>query len=48
MDIRIKKVKEHYELYSNDKFICSCDNINEANEEIKLIEKKEFGDEVCK
>lgn len=47
MDIRIKKVKEHYELYSNNKFICSCDNMTEVNEEIKLIEKEEFGDEVC-
>lgn len=48
MNIRIKKVKEHFELYSNGKFICSCDNMKEVNEEIKLIEKEEFGDEVCK
>lgn len=40
MVIRIKKVKEHFELYSNGKFICSCDNMDEVNEEIRLIEKE--------
>lgn len=48
MNIKVVNKNGHYEVYNNDKFWASCDNINEANEEIKLIEKKEFGDEVCK
>lgn len=44
MDIRIVNKQGHYELYSDGNFVCSCDNMNEVNEEIELIEKEEFGE----
>ena len=47
MNIKVVNKNGHYEIYSNDKFWASCDNMTEVNEEIKLIEKEEFGDEVC-
>ena len=47
MNIRVENKNGHYEVYNNDEFWASCDNMTEVNEEIKLIEKEEFGDEVC-
>lgn len=47
MNIRVENKNGHYEIYNNDKFWASCDNMTEVNEEIRLIEKEEFGDEVC-
>ena len=43
---KLKKLKNI--IYSNDKFICSCDNMTEINKKIKLIEKDKLRDEVCK
>lgn len=37
--LEIKKVMEHYEIYVNDEFYCSCD-INELNETISEVEKE--------
>lgn len=34
----VKKVREHYELFLNKKFYCSCD-INELDDELKNIKK---------
>ncbi len=42
MNIKVKNKNGHYEVYNNDKFICSCDNMTEVNEEIRLIEKERF------
>ena len=39
MNIEVKKVKEHYEIYVNGKFNCSCD-INELTEALKEITKE--------
>lgn len=38
MNIEIKKIKEHYEIYVNGKFTCSCD-INELTETLEEITK---------
>lgn len=45
MNIKIINKNGHYEVYNNDKFWASCDNMTEVNEEIKLIEKEEFDDD---
>lgn len=37
--IEIKKVREHYEIYVNGEFKCSCD-INELSETISDLENK--------
>lgn len=37
-NIIIKHVKEHYEIWIDDEFYCSCDNLQEVGEEIKNIE----------
>lgn len=34
----VKKVKEHYEIFLNNKFYCSCD-LNEIKSELKNIKK---------
>lgn len=46
MNIRVENKNGHYEVYNNDKFLVSCDNMTEVNEEIRLIEKEkeEFED----
>ena len=38
MDIKVKKVNGHYEIYVGGKFICSCDT-NELTETLMEIEK---------
>lgn len=35
--IHIYSVREHYEIYVDDEFWCSCDNRNEVDEEIEYI-----------
>ena len=39
MNIEVKKVKGHYEIYINGEFVCSCD-INELTETLREIEKE--------
>ena len=39
MNIEVKKVKGHYEIYINGEFDCSCD-INEFTETLREIEKE--------
>lgn len=48
MNIKVVNKNGHYEVYSNDKFWSSCDNMTEVREEIELIEKEDFVYEVCK
>jgi hypothetical protein len=38
MSVKVKKVNEHYEIYVDSKFICSCDT-NELTETLKEITK---------
>ena len=38
MQIKIKKVKEHYLIYVNGKFYCSADNEKEIEEELATIQ----------
>ena len=40
-DIRIKKVREHYEIEVAGSFYCSCNNIGEVLDEIFELEDKE-------
>lgn len=37
MDYEIRKVKEHYEIYLDGTFMCSCDTKREMEEEIKEL-----------
>ena len=39
MNIEVKKVKGHYEIYINGEFDCLCD-INEFTETLREIEKE--------
>ena len=34
MRVEIRPVMEHFEIYVNDKFYCSCDNRREVDEEL--------------
>ena len=34
MNIEIRKVMEHYEIYVDGEFYCSCDNRREVDEEL--------------
>lgn len=36
--LSVKKVMEHYELFLDNEFYCSCD-INEVDDEIKKVKK---------
>lgn len=36
--IKIKYNHNHYEIYINNKFICSCDNMKEVREELENYE----------
>lgn len=38
MRVLIKKVREHYEIFLNDFFYCSCD-LNEIKKEVNEIKK---------
>lgn len=38
MNIEVRKVREHYEIYVNGYFYCSCDNRREVDEELSNIE----------
>ena len=35
--VEIQKVKEHYEIYIDNKFYCSCDNWTEVQEELEKL-----------
>ena len=34
MKVEVRHVMEHYEIYINGKFYCSCDNKREVDEEL--------------
>ena len=34
MKVEIRHVMEHYEIYANGEFYCSCDNRREVDEEL--------------
>ena len=36
-DYEVRKVKEHYEIYLNGRFVCSCD-LNELKETLSELE----------
>jgi len=38
LNIEVRKVREHYEIYVNGDFYCSCDNRREVDEELSNIE----------
>ena len=38
MQIKIKQVREHYEIYINGKFYCSADNLKEVEKELSTIQ----------
>lgn len=40
-DIKIKKVRGHYEIVVGGQFHCSCDTIGEVLDEVFAIESKE-------
>ena len=37
MDIEVKKVMEHYDIYVDGEFYCSCDNQKEVDEELQNL-----------
>ncbi len=39
MEITIRQIMGHYEIYVNSSFWCSCDNRNEVDEEIAVINR---------
>ena len=39
-EVKVVRVREHYEIYVNNKFYCSCDNWTEVNEDLKNLEKE--------
>lgn len=38
MQIKIKQAKWHYEIYVDDRFYCSADNLKEVQEELATIQ----------
>ena len=41
MQIDVLRNHEHYEIYLNGKFYCSCENMYEVTEELELLEDLE-------
>lgn len=39
MEIEVKKTFDHYTIYVNDRFWCTCDNRREVDEEIEAIDE---------
>lgn len=39
-EIKVVRVREHYEIYVDNKLYCSCDNWTEVNEDLKNLEKE--------
>ena len=48
MTVQIKQVMEHYELYCNGRFYCSCQDKREVDEEIEWLEEEFENVEVTK
>lgn len=40
-DIEICQAREHYEIFVDGDFYCSCDNVTEVIEEIYNLEKED-------
>ena len=38
--VDVRKVREHYEVYVDGKFYCSCDNLREVDEELNNYENE--------
>lgn len=38
MDYKVKPVKEHFELWINGEFYCTCDNLSEIDEALAIYE----------
>ena len=36
-DVEVRKIMEHYEIYVNGLFYCSCDDRKEVDEELKEL-----------
>ena len=39
--VDIRPVYDHYEIWIDGRFHCSCDNLEEVNEEVQLIENEQ-------
>jgi len=37
MKVEVRQVMEHYEIYTNNEFYCSCDNRREVDEELQKL-----------
>ena len=37
MKVEVRKVREHYEIYVNGEFYCSCDDRREVDEAIRNL-----------
>lgn len=42
MKIQVIKIKEHYEIYVDDAFYCSCDDLTEVEEELKELKNQNY------